>query len=416
VAADPAWAGRFGPRVEREDFSQECEHMKNRILIVAGVLVCWGGMAGCAWASEEQPAAGNPPSAITPVAGSPRQPNPGDDKTVKPGGEKPPEETEVLGPNGTKHKFPLKVYDETADGYRTIGEALVKAKAENKRVLAMWGENMCQFCLFLEDILANDPGCSPVVKGDYVWVRIDFGREFSKGIIKHKDLADSYGVTQLQQRPDGKTMGAPALCIIDPETGKTVGEWDAARACPQGVMGGNDMVAKPMMLNRLFDEKVIEKFLITWRPPAKPAAGAMGEATAAAKRDGKKILALFTMPNDEACDRASGWFMRGDAASAIGNAFVPVRIDIERMIGGREMLREASGKPVLPPFICVLDESGKPIGGEATRFNSLPKTDAEIEAFIKGLSGAAKIGEADKAVLVRSLKDAAGASASPKKP
>ena len=348
-------------------------------------------------ATQPVPAAQPTPAAIPPAA-------------------PPAEEATCLGPHGEKHTFPLKVYDENADGFKTIQDAMAQAKTENKRVLVMWGENWCQFCLFLEDVLQNDTGVAPIVKSDYVWVRVDFGRGFSKGIIKHQAMADSYGVEQLKTRKaSGQGMGAPALCIIDPLTGQTVGPMDPVRECPAGVLGGNDMVAKPLTMQRMFDEKLIKEWLVTWRPAAKPATGAMNEARMVAKRDSRKILALFTFPNDDACEKMSGWLARPEVAAAIGNTFTVLRVDTERMIGGREMLAEAAGKPVLPPFMCTLDADGKPAGGAAGQITNMPKTDAEIEAFIKALSASAKIGDADKAVLVKSLKDAAMAP-EPKKP
>ncbi len=365
-----------------------------------------GALMACeALAQQPQP---QPPPQPTVTA----QPAPA---AQPPAAEKKPDEPPTcLGPDGKQHTFPLKVYDETADATRTITDAMVKAKAEGKRVLAMWGENWCQFCLFLEDILANDPGCKPIVKSDYIWIRIDYGQGFAKGTPKNKELSEFYGVTQWTQRPDGKTMGAPALCIIDPETGRTTGVMDPARGCLTGVMGGNDMVAKPMTLNRLFDEQVIKRFLLEHRPAAKPAVGVMNAALSKAKAESKKVLAVFVMPDPD-CEKFSDWLGRADVAAALGQTFVPVKIDTERMIGGREMLKEASGKPVFPPFVTAMDDSGKPLA-DAPRITSLPKNEAEIDAFIKELSKAAKIGEADKAVLIKSLKDAAAATVADKKP
>jgi hypothetical protein len=378
------------------------KHARTRMVSLIGVL---GLLLGCVGTSIAQQPTPQPAATAQPAPAV--QPAPG-------GGEKKPEEPPTcLGPDGKQHTFPLKVYDENADGMKTIADAMVKAKAEGKRVLAMWGENWCQFCLFLEDILANDPGCKPIVKSDYIWVRIDYGQGFARGQAKHMDLSNHYGVTQWKQRPDGKTMGAPALCIIDPETSYTVGTMDPQRDCLTGVLGGNDMVAKPMLLNHLFDEVVIKKFLIENRAPAKPATGAMNAALGKAKAESKKVLATFVMPDPD-CDKFAAWLDRADVAAALGNTFVPVKIDTERMIGGREMLTAASGKPVFPPFMTVLDATGKPIA-EAPRISSLPKNEAEIEAFIKELAKGGKIGDADKAVLAKSLKEAAAASIADKK-
>ena len=316
------------------------------------------------------------------------------------------------GPDSKKHTFPLNVYDENADPYKTISDAIALAKSESKRVLVMWGENWCQFCLYPGG--HSGPRARMLAAGEE---RLRLGARRSgqgQDFNKNQAIAESFGVTEWTPRPDGKMMGAPSLCIIDPETGKTVGNIDPKTGNLEGVLGGNDMVAKPMMLNRLFDEKIIKQFLITWRPPAKPAQNAMNEATGAAKRDSKKILALFIMGGDDACEKASAWMSRLDAASALGNSFITVKIDTERMIGGREMLVAAAGKPVLPPFLCVLDSAGKPLS-PPVQFTALPKTDAKIDEFIKGCPRRRRSATRTRPCLCGSLKDAALAQAEPKK-
>ncbi len=386
--------------------------MKTISNVVMGLMAC---MAASSMACAQPAAPVNAPPA-QPVPGAPQlapiaQPPATTAPAAQPGEKKEDKPPTCMGPDGKDHTFPLDVYDENADPVQVIRDGIAKAKKENKRVLAMWGENWCQFCLYLEDILKRDPGCAPLVESDYVWVRIDLGKGFSK----NQQLAESYWVTEWTQRPNGKMMGAPSLCVIDPETGQTWGQFDPATGLHTGVLGGNDMVATPMTLSRLFDEKIIKNYLISCRAPAKPAAGAMNQAQMVAKRDGRKVLALFVMPGDEACKKFAAWIERSDAAAALGNTFSVVKIDTERMIGGTEMLLEANGKAALPPLLAVLDDKGKAVGGPESRFSMLPKTDAEIDAFIKGLGAAAKMGDADKAVLVKSLKEAASAPVDAKK-
>ena len=89
--------------------------------------------------------------------------------------------------------------------------------------------------------------------------------------------------------------------------------------------------------------------------------------------------------------------------------------DKGRLMHGDFVRVAANGKPTLPPLLAVLDDKSVAVGGPESRFSMLPKTDTEIDAFIKGLSGTAKLGDADKAVLIRSLKDAAMAPAEAKK-
>ena len=104
--------------------------MKTMNSIVLGLMVCaMASVAACGDPAAPAPAAPAPaqPAAPAPTA----QPVPAPEV-------KPAEEATCLGPDGKQHKFPLDVYDSNADGYKTIQDAIVKAKAENKRVLAMW--------------------------------------------------------------------------------------------------------------------------------------------------------------------------------------------------------------------------------------------------------------------------------------
>lgn len=357
-----------------------------------GLLACL--MAAPALAQQPTPAPVKPDAA-------PAQPAPAPDN---PDAAAPPEIPTCQGPDGKMHTFPLKVYDETLDARKQIAEGLAKAKAENKRVLVMWGENWCQFCLFLEDIVLNDPGCKPLVRSDFVLVKIDLGKNFAK----NRNVAEQYFVFQWTARPDGKMMGAPSLSVLDPDTGTTWGVWDPATGTHTGVMGGNDMVAKPMTLSRLFDETVIKEFLIRTRPPQKPAAETMNKAVAAAKRDSKPILAMFTMPMCDDCDKMGEWLSRPGVAAVLDNSFVTTRIDLERMLGAQEMLLKAlgAGKFAVPPVLVVINDKGEPVNKDAV-FTALPRTDEQIGAFIKGLSATARLGETDKALLAKSLKDAA---------
>jgi hypothetical protein len=339
-------------------------------------------------ALAQTPPTGSPPPLINPEGPKPEP---------KPAGIE-----SFLGPDGKQHTFPLSVYDENANPRQQLDEALAKARAQNKRVLAMWGENYCSFCLFLEDIFKNDPNVAPLVKSDYVWTKIDLGKGFSK----NQALAESYMVTLWTQRPDGKQMGAPAIAVIDPETGMTVGSLDRATGRHSGVLGGNDMVAKPMLINRPFDEKVILEFLQANRPAPKVASSVLGDAQAQAKREGKPVLALFTMPNSEPADAAAAWFDRPDVINVLSNAFVLTRVDTERMTGGVPALKTAAGgKLVLPPVLVVLNDKNEPATPKPL-FTALPKTDAQIDEFLAALSAAGKVGDSDKALLRKSLLEA----------
>lgn len=347
--------------------------------LMTGVLVL-AAMAGTAMAQEGGSKVFQPDAPAT------------ETKTDKPAEQKFP------GPRGTEFTFPTGLYDDNAIPADQIAQAIAKAKVDNKRVLAMFGENYCGFCVFLNDILKNDPNVAPVLKTEYEWIKIDLGQKFTK----NRNVAEQYGVTLWTPRPDGSSLGAPALCVIDPNTGRHV-----------AVLGGNDMVAKPMTMTRVFDESKIYQFLMDNRAPGKAADSVLGEAKSEAGKSGKKILAVFSMPLNDACDAVSAWQGRGDVSATLGNAFVTTKIDSERMTGGADLLKKTAGKALLPPYIAVLNADGSVV--ENATFTALPKTDAEIEGFLKALAANSKMSEADKAVLTKSLREAAMAKPEPKK-
>lgn len=315
----------------------------------------------------------------------------GDDKKFTAPGQK----QEFPGPRGTTIAFPTGLYDEKADAAADIRAAREKARKENKRVLVMWGENNCGFCVFLNDLLKTDPTVSPMVKSEYVWVKADIGK-FNKNI----DLANYYTTPLLEQG-----FGAPALTVIDPETDRGVDR-----------RGGNSMTAKPMSMERVFDEKLIYDFLEANKAPAKPAMPELTSAQAAAGKQDKKVLAFFTMPLNEQADAAAAWLTRADVQSVLSKGFVVARVDTERMIGGQDVLTRVAGtKAVMAPYIVFLAADGSAVT-ESGRFTSLPKSDDQIAGFMDSMRKAwPGLSDSDKALLVKTLKDAGEAKTEDKK-
>lgn len=315
------------------------------------------------------------------LAQPPAAPAGGDQKFTAPG-----EKQEFPGPRGTKITFPTGLYDEKADASADIRAAREKARKENKRVLVMWGENNCSFCVFLNDLLQTDPLVKPLVKSEYVWIKVDIGK-FNKNI----DLASYYNTPMMEQG-----FGAPALTVIDPDTDRGVDR-----------RGGNSMTAKPMTMENVFDAKVIGEFLMDNKAPAKPAMPELTSAQAAAGKQDKKVLAFFTMPLNEQADTAAAWFARADVQAVLNKGFVLARVDTERMIGGQDVLTRVAGtKAVMAPYIVFLTADGSVVT-ESGRFTSLPKTDDQISGFVDSVRKAwPGLSDSDQALLVKTLKEA----------
>lgn len=74
-----------------------------------------------------------------------------------------------------KEEFP-EVYDDAADPVVQIDEAIAKAKAEGKFVIAQVGGNWCPWCLRFADYIEKDEEIKSVVNENFVYVHINVRR------------------------------------------------------------------------------------------------------------------------------------------------------------------------------------------------------------------------------------------------
>jgi thioredoxin 1 len=93
------------------------------------------------------------------------------------------------------------LYPATANAQQDIRQAVLKASAEHKNVLLVFGGNWCVDCHLL-DLYFHDPGNASLLAANYVLVDVNIG-EYDKNL----DLARKYGI------PLGK--GVPALVVLD---------------------------------------------------------------------------------------------------------------------------------------------------------------------------------------------------------
>lgn len=289
---------------------------------------------------------------------------------------------------GGKFTLPLDLYDEQADAAKDIAAAAERARLDNRRVLAMWGENRCEFCAYLNELITTDPQLRRLIESEYVLVKVDIGK-FDKNI----DLATQYNTPITQTKPT--SFGAPAFTVIDPVRNQAV-----------EAIGGNAMVAKNMSLTRVFDEGVIFDFLDRNKAQAKVASVLLLEARQKARREGKRVLAYFHVYGSEggaAFDRA----VTGPGlAPIIDKAYVARKIDVERTIGGHDLLRKLKGSPTAtPPWAIVLDGSGNAVeeAGRGLEFD--PAEAAAAAEWLVAASGG-KLSAADAQALTAGLSPA----------
>lgn len=93
------------------------------------------------------------------------------------------------------------LYPEAANAHEDIREAILKAAAEHKNVLLVFGGNWCIDCHLL-DLYFHDPGNAALLAANYVLVNVNVG-EYDRNL----DLARKYGIPL--------SKGVPALVVLD---------------------------------------------------------------------------------------------------------------------------------------------------------------------------------------------------------
>ncbi|MBM3985108.1 MAG: DUF255 domain-containing protein [Planctomycetes bacterium] len=274
------------------------------------------------------------------------------------------------------------LYDEAADGRAQIDAALQRATRGNRRVLVQWGGNWCGWCIRLHELSSSDQEIRRKLQYEYDVVHVDIGRW-----DKHMDLAASYGA-------DLKGHGVPFLTVLAADgsvlANQETGSLEAAGGTP-----GHDPA------------KVLA-FLAQHQAPYRQAADLRAEALATAARDGKQVFLHFGAPWCGWCGKLEAWMQRPDVAAQLARQFVDCKVDVDRALGGQELLAELSGgRSGGIPWFAFLDAEGRVLatssGPEGN--TGFPVAPAEIAHFRGMLEQAApRLRPQDVEALVGSLQ------------
>ena len=93
------------------------------------------------------------------------------------------------------------LYPAAANAHEDIRQALLKAGAEHKNVLLVFGGDWCIDCHLL-DLYFHDPGNASLLAANYVVVDVNIG-EYDRNL----DLTSKYGIPL--------SKGVPALVVLD---------------------------------------------------------------------------------------------------------------------------------------------------------------------------------------------------------
>lgn len=337
--------------------------MKNRNLVVA-MFSLGLGLSGAALMAE-------PPSETVPA------------QEVKPATVAQPGK-----PAPTKAEKP-KLYDEAADGKAQIAAALAKAKKENRRVLVQWGGNWCGWCIRLNDLMKSDAALRKELQYEYDVVHVDTGQPAGKNV----DLAASYGA-------DVKKHGFPYLTILDAD-GKAIANQETESLEVKNDKGESAGVKEG------HDAKKVLAFLKANEAKPLVAESVVASGIAAARQSGKVVFLHFGAPWCVWCHRMEDWMARPEIAAILDKNFVDVKVDTDRMTGGKaELAKFCKKEGGIPWFVFLTAEGATLATSDGPKGNvGFPAEAGEIAHFGEMLTKACpKMSEGDRKVLLDSLK------------
>ena len=274
-----------------------------------------------------------------------------------------------------------KLYDPEINAEKQISQAVAQAKRDHKRVLLMFGFNQCVWCHRLHGLFESDKTIARTLLYEYELVMIDNGRK--DGRVNNAIVNARYG------DPAHKN-GWPFLAVLD-EDGKAITKQET------GSLEEGDH----------HDPAKVLAFLKKWQASPVSAQEALSKTMAQAKRQSKKPFVYFSAPWCGWCHKLDDYLQRPEIAKVFNQAFVPLKIDVDRMTGGKEMDAGYRGeKRGGIPFFVILDANGSKLAdaiGEKGNvgFPALPH---EIKHFINVIRKTApNLSEAQLAVLEKGL-------------
>jgi thiol-disulfide isomerase/thioredoxin len=290
-------------------------------------------------------------------------------------------------PAPAKQAAKPKVYDETADAKQQIAAALATAKREHRRVLIQWGGNWCPWCIKLDELFRTDRDIKRELLYEYDLVHADCGRPAGKNV----DLAKGYDAAVDKD-------GFPYLTILDASGRLIVNQ------------ASGPFEVKSTDLAQGHDPKTVLKFLQDHRASVPDAGTVLDSGMTQAKAEGKAVFLHFGAPWCPWCRRLDAWMAKPDVAAILAKDFVDVKIDTDRMTGGKDAHKRFAGdKAGGIPWFVFLGPDAKPIADSnapGPHGNiGFPSDPAEIAHFESMLKKAKKnLTDADIAALIDLLK------------
>jgi len=247
------------------------------------------------------------------------------------------------------------IYDAKADAKVEVAKATARAKAEGKRVLLMFGGDWCGWCHKLHTLFEKDAAIAKILYNEYELVMIDTEAPNAKAYLE--ETSKGLG-----------SVGYPFLAVLDAD-GK--------------VLKGQK--TDPLEEGDHHDPKKVKDFLTEWQVEPKDADVMVREALSRAASEDKRVFLTFGAPWCGWCHRLEGFLARPEIASLFDRDFLVLKVDVERMTHGQEVMdryRTKASQGI--PWYVVLDAKGTKQGTADAAFGNIgyPLEPREIDAFI----------------------------------
>lgn len=250
------------------------------------------------------------------------------------------------------------IYDSSASAERAIAFALTRAKRDHKRVLLQFGVNSSDWCQRLHELFSKDKDVARELLYEYIVVMVESGKVDGKQ--NNQAVIERYG--------NPIKHGFPVLVVLDEHgqyrTTQETGSFEAG--------------------NRHDPAKVLA-FLKKWQATPPPAEEALSAAVAEARSKSKAVLVQFSAPWCGWCRRYDDFQDGVVVATILDHAYASVKIDVDRMAGGKALCEKLGGKTAGLPFFVVLDADGKKVADSIGPGGNVgfPAKPEEVEHFLK---------------------------------
>lgn len=219
------------------------------------------------------------------------------------------------------------IYRSDGKGGERVEQALVRARAENKRVLLKIGGNWCGWCYKLHDVFHKNKGIRTLLRDEYEVVMIE----------SRKDRAV---IEKWQVKPEGY----PYLAVLD-AAGKKLTEQETGS----------------LEIGPKHDPEKVKAFLERWQAPPLDAATVLADALKTAQKQKKNVFVRIGAPWCGWCVRMDKFLAQPAIAQILKKDYVVVKIDQQRMTGAKGViakLRQPNEGGGIPWF-AFLDSKGE---------------------------------------------------------